>query len=265
MYHFLKDKIDEALGEKSEDRKSLLLEDNIKYGTLRKNGEVKNGVTIPIDESCTYSWKNIDVYGKQPTEGCMTKLRNCCSKKRREPPVRKHLLKSVSGIAKPGEMLGVLGSSGAGKTTLLNALAYRSSDVDVSGVRAINGLPISSAALRSQCAYVQQDDLFIGSLTVTEHLTFQALLRLGRNVSYDDKLKRVREVINDLSLKKCENTQIGIPGILAGLSGGLSLFLLKHLKFIINVVLKYLTLSYSRQKIPVPYLVMQSVVVFIHE
>jgi hypothetical protein len=57
-------------------------------------------------------------------------------------------------------------------------------------------------------------------LTVLEHLTFQALLRLGRNVSYDDKMKRVREVINDLSLKKCENTQIGIPGILAGLSGG---------------------------------------------
>lgn len=118
---------------------------------------------------------------------------------------------------------------GAGKTTLLNALAFRSPNVEVSGLRAINSIPVDSSTLRSQCAYVQQDDLFIGSLTVTEHLIFQAMLRLGRRVSYQEKLSRVKEVINDLSLKKCEHTQIGIPGLLVGLSGGENLLVIDKL------------------------------------
>lgn len=78
-----------------------------------------------------------------------------------------------------------MGSSGAGKTTLLNTLTFRnSSNVIVSGQRAANGIPINSSTLASLSAYVQQDDLFIGTLTVREHLIFQAsssprLLPLG--------------------------------------------------------------------------------------
>lgn len=220
MFNYLKEKIEDAVGEQAEDRKSLLLDDQMKYGSLVKtNGDAKNGLVISIEDNCTYVWKDIDVYGKRQSEGCMSKLRNCC-RKTKTLPEQKHLLKNVSGIAKSGELLAILGSSGAGKTTLLNALAYRSSNVDITGLRAINGVPVDSVQLRSQCAYVQQDDLFIGSLTVQEHLIFQAMLRLGRGVSYQEKLARVDEVINDLSLRKCVNTQIGIPGLLAGLSGG---------------------------------------------
>lgn len=74
--------------------------------------------------------------------------------------------------------------------------------------------------LRSKCAYVQQDDLFIGSLTTKEHLIFQAMLRMGRGVTYQQKLIRVNEVLNELSLRKCANTIIGNPGRTKGLSGG---------------------------------------------
>lgn len=69
-----------------------------------------------------------------------------------------------------------MGSSGAGKTTLLNSLAFRSpAGVQVShaAVRALNGIPVNAKQLRSRCAYIQQDDLFIGSLTAREHLIFQ--------------------------------------------------------------------------------------------
>ena len=72
--------------------------------------------------------------------------------------------------------MAVLGSSGAGKTTLLNALAFRSPPgvkIAPSAVRAINGIPVTASELRGRCAYVQQDDLFIGSLTAKEHLIFQ--------------------------------------------------------------------------------------------
>lgn len=87
-------------------------------------------------------------------------------------------------------------------------------------MRALNGIPVNSKQLRSQCAYVQQDDLFIASLTAREHLIFQALLRMGRNVPYSQKVMRVNEVIVELSLRKCANTIIGSPGRIKGLSGG---------------------------------------------
>lgn len=84
----------------------------------------------------------------------------------------------------------------------------------------MNGIPVNSDQLRSQCAYVQQDDLFIASLTTREHLIFQAMLRMSRRVPYDQKIQRVNEVLSELSLRKCANTIIGAPGRIKGLSGG---------------------------------------------
>ncbi|XP_066997539.2 protein white-like [Anabrus simplex] len=134
---------------------------------------------------------------------------------------RKQILKNVNGIAYPGELLAIMGSSGAGKTTLLNTLMFRSPPtVLVTGQRAINGFPVSSNTLASLSAYVQQDDLFIGTLTVREHLVFQALVRMDRHIPYKQRMRRVEEVISELALTKCQNTIIGIPGRIKGISGG---------------------------------------------
>lgn len=92
---------------------------------------------------------------------------------------------TVYGAAYPGELLAILGSSGAGKTTLLNALTFRSTKgVQITGLRCINGYPVSHEVLVSQSAYVQQDDLFIGCLTVKEHLRFQVLRRKAQFFVY---------------------------------------------------------------------------------
>lgn len=48
----------------------------------------------------------------------------------------------------------------------------------------------------------------------------QALLRLERHIPYKEKMERVDEVIAELSLAKCQNTIIGVPGRMKGLSGG---------------------------------------------
>lgn len=125
-----------------------------------------------------YTWNNLDVFGEAPqaSTGFSDKFTRCFGHNQKVPVPRKQLLKSVSGIAYPGELLAVLGSSGAGKTTLLNALSFRSPSgvqVSQSAVRALNGIPINAKQLRSRCAYVQQDDLYIGSLTTREHLIFQ--------------------------------------------------------------------------------------------
>ncbi|KAM3961766.1 LOW QUALITY PROTEIN: eye pigment precursor family transporter white [Aphomia sociella] len=133
---------------------------------------------------------------------------------------RKQLLKSVNGAAYPGELLAIMGSSGAGKTTLLNTLTFRTpSGVVSSGTRALNGQPATPEALTALSAYVQQQDLFIGTLTVREHLIFQALVRMDRHIPYAQRMRRVQEVISELALSKCQNTVIGIPGRLKGIGG----------------------------------------------
>ena len=67
------------------------------------------------------------------------------------------------------------GASGAGKTTLLNVLNFRNrGNLKINGDVKINGEPVKSrAALTAISGYVQQDDLFIATLTVREQLKFQ--------------------------------------------------------------------------------------------
>jgi ABC-type multidrug transport system ATPase subunit len=94
---------------------------------------------------------------------------------------------AVSGVAHPGELLAIMGASGAGKTTLLNTLMFRSlPNTEVSGRRAVNGVSITCITVASLAAYVQQDDLFIGTLTVREHLVFQVLLTVVRPEPFID-------------------------------------------------------------------------------
>ena len=102
---------------------------------------------------------------------------------------------------RPGELLAVMGASGAGKSTLFNVLTFRSEKLTVSGTRLLNGVPTDPDTLTAVSAYVQQDDLFIGSLTVREHLIFQALLRMDKHINYGERIHRVKEVINEVGLK----------------------------------------------------------------
>lgn len=101
-------------------------------------------------------------------------------------------------------MLAILGSSGSGKTTLLNVLNFRNTgNLQYSGDIKINGKRITRfEKMAPLSGYVQQDDLFIGSLKVKEHLTFQAMLRMDKNISREDKLKRINKLLKDVIWKK---------------------------------------------------------------
>jgi ABC-type multidrug transport system ATPase subunit len=52
--------------------------------------------------------------------------------------------------------------------------------------------------IRRISAYVQQHDLFIGTMTVQEHLNFMVKLRMGRNYTNEERNRRVRVVMKDL-------------------------------------------------------------------
>ncbi|XP_033221030.1 ABC transporter G family member 3-like [Belonocnema kinseyi] len=165
-----------------------------------------------------YTWSDVNVYAA--TTNIRFWDRMFC-KNSQGTIQQKHLLKDVCGVAYPGELLVIMGSSGAGKTTLLNTLTFRSGrGVTTSGTMAANGQRVTSSVLTSRMAYVQQDDLFIGTLTVQEHLLFQARVRMNRQIPFIQRVQRVDEVISELALTKCRNTVIGIPGRLKGLSGG---------------------------------------------
>jgi len=158
-----------------------------------------------------YSWSAVNVHTKP--------ARGCCG--RAGDAVTKHILKDVSGICRAGELLAIMGASGAGKTTLLNVLTGRANDLlNVSGSLHLNGEPVRPEQLTSRSAYVQQEDLFIGTLTVKEQLIFQARLRMDKHIPNSVRRERVEEIMQQMSLSKCQDTLIGIPGRIKGISGG---------------------------------------------
>ena len=85
--------------------------------------------------------------------------------------VQKMLLKNVSGFAKAGNFVAIMGPSGAGKTTLMNLLAGRSAlKGHLEGKLLMNGQPLDRKALKGISGYVLQDDLLLPHLTVREAL-----------------------------------------------------------------------------------------------
>ncbi|CAB3403922.1 unnamed protein product [Caenorhabditis bovis] len=133
---------------------------------------------------------------------------------------RKEVIRNVSGIAEPGEVLALMGGSGAGKTTLMNILAHLdTSEVQYRGNVVVNGKSVSKQKMRSMCAYVQQVDIFCGTLTVREQLNYTAWMRMKASTE-EDRKRRVDAVIKDMNLTDCQNSLIGIPNRMKGISIG---------------------------------------------
>lgn len=151
------------------------------------------------------------VYKIKPKNGGLIKKDSKCEEKL--------ILKGLTGVIKPGEMLAMLGPSGSGKTTLLTTLGGRHGGGGrLSGNITYNGKPLSNA-MKRDIGFVTQDDVLCSFLTVAETLTFTALLRLPNNLTKDQKKMQAEAVVDQLGLTKCKNSIIGGP-FLRGVSGG---------------------------------------------
>lgn len=169
---------------------------------------------------------------------------------KREPPKPLRLLDGISGEARDGEVLAVMGPSGSGKSTLIDALAQRIDSVK--GSMTLNGNQFGERLLRNISAYVMQvwsqtltgmttqlwqshvrgaflqfltfagnlqDDLLYPMLTVRETLMFSAFFRLPLSQSKAAKVARVSNLLEQLGLMRVANTIIGDEGH-RGVSGG---------------------------------------------
>lgn len=146
---------------------------------------------------------------KEILPGCNT---TCCigSKNSSDDLIgKKILLDSVSMIARPGELLAIVGPSGGGKTTLLNVLAMRSPACRVpSGHAKFNGHLETKNSVKSTVNYVMAHDKMLPYLTVYETLVSAADLKLPHQTKAE-RLSRVQSVMRDMGLERCRNTYIG--------------------------------------------------------
>ena len=66
----------------------------------------------------------------------------------------------------------------------------------IDGTVRVNGFAIKTLKdIASVSAYVQQDDIFIDTLRVGEHLLFQAFLRMGRHTGNKERSQRIEQAM----------------------------------------------------------------------
>jgi len=56
--------------------------------------------------------------------------------------------------------------------------------------------------------FIFQENILTGVLTVRENVMFSAQLRLSRKMSYDEKVRKVNKLINELGLDDCCDTKV---------------------------------------------------------
>uniref|UniRef100_A0A8B9JMP8 ABC transporter domain-containing protein n=1 Tax=Astyanax mexicanus TaxID=7994 RepID=A0A8B9JMP8_ASTMX len=136
-----------------------------------------------------------------------------CRKKAPE----KDILKNVRSEKVPASLLMQYSSY---ECRLLDVIAGRKDPRGLRTGQILVDNKIVTSELRLMSAYVVQDDILMGTLTVRENLLFSANLRLPRQQYSDsDKEKKVKNIIEQLGLEDCAHTKIGTE-FLRGVSGG---------------------------------------------
>ncbi|KAH9738357.1 ABC transporter G family member 34 [Citrus sinensis] len=171
----------------------LVEEDNDKF--LRKLRERIDRVGIDIPK-IEIRYEHLNIQGEVhigsraiPTlpnavvniaENVLGSLRILPSKKRKI-----QILKDVSGLVKPSRMTLLLGPPGAGKTTLLMALAGKlDDDLKLTGKIKYCGHEFKEFVPQRTCAYISQNDLHFGEMTVRETMDFSGRC-LGVGTRYE--------------------------------------------------------------------------------
>ncbi|OCH89695.1 hypothetical protein OBBRIDRAFT_756218 [Obba rivulosa] len=129
------------------------------------------------------------------------------------------ILENITGSAKPGQLLAIMGASGAGKSTFLDILARKRKRGTVAGRTLVNGRDVPDADFKKVTGYVDQEDTLMSTLTVYETVLYSALLRLPREMSLEAKKFRTLETMHELGILSIKDSRIGDSGH-RSISGG---------------------------------------------
>ncbi len=131
----------------------------------------------------------------------------------------KTLVDNLSICFEPGQFIGLIGPSGCGKTTLMMMLNgyLKPSEGSVQ----INGVSLyhNPGAFQGQIGYVPQDDIIHREITVEESLNFTSKLRLGDQITEEERTRQITQILLSLNLTNAKDTLIGSPEK-KGISGG---------------------------------------------
>ncbi|KAL6966562.1 ABC transporter G member 15 [Sarracenia purpurea var. burkii] len=130
----------------------------------------------------------------------------------------KKLLSGLSGYAEPGRIVAIMGPSGSGKSTLLDCLAGRlSRNAVMTGDILLNGK--KRRLDYGLVAYVTQENVLLGTLTVRETITYSAHLRFPTAMPKEEVDDIIESTIMEMGLEDCADRLIG-NWHLRGISGG---------------------------------------------
>ncbi|KAL1161231.1 hypothetical protein V6Z11_A07G119600 [Gossypium hirsutum] len=183
-------------------------------------GSSKKGMILPF-EPLAMTFHNVNYFVDMPRE----------MKAQGIPETRLQLLSNVSGVFTPGVLTALVGSSGAGKTTLMDLLSGRKTGGYIEGDIKISGYPKVQETFARISGYVEQNDIHSPQVTVEESLWFSSSLRLPKEISKDQKIEFVEEVMRLVELDTLRSAIVGLPG-----SSGLSTEQRKRLTIAVELV-----------------------------
>ncbi|KAK3219964.1 hypothetical protein Dsin_013934 [Dipteronia sinensis] len=166
----------------------------------------KRGMVLPFTP-LAMSFDSVNYYVDMPAE----------MKEQGVAEDRLQLLRQVTSAFRPGVLTALMGVSGAGKTTLMDVLAGRKTGGYIEGDIRISGYPKKQETFARISGYCEQNDIHSPQVTVRESLIYSAFLRLQKEVSKEEKMIFVDQVMELVELKNLRDAIVGLPGI-TGLS-----------------------------------------------